>query len=151
MLIALAFCVASVVPCAAQKPRLEPTDRAVALAGTLSIERGYGPPGYGEDKRTDARLSYWALKLTFEVTTDCTAQTPDLWSIQCSPTHLLRLFFPVNPEGNELIEKARSLRGRKVLATGILHRRSAMAETTPVYMDVVNISMINHDKAPPVQ
>jgi hypothetical protein len=151
MLIAFAFSLAASLPFAAEQPIVEPADRPVALAGTLSVEHAYGPPGYGEDKRTDARVSYWALKLTFEMTTECTAQTPDLWSIQCSPTHLLRLFFPLNPEGNELIEKARSLRGRKVLATGVLHRRSAVAETTPVYMDVADISEIKHGKVPLVQ
>jgi hypothetical protein len=151
MLIAIVLCMAGALSGAAQKPILEPTDRAVALAGTLSLVHAYGPPGYGEDKRADARVSYWAIKLDFDVTTECTAQRPELLSIQCAPTHILRLFFPVDPEAKGLIEKARSLRDHKVLVTGIVHRQRSMSDYTPVYMDVAEISEVKQNDPVPVR
>jgi len=123
-------------------------DRAVALAGTLIVEHAYGPPGYGEDKRKDVPVSYWALKLSFEVTTACTAQLPELWSIQCGPAHTLRLYFPTNSEGKGLLERARPLQGHRVLVTGIVQRRSAMADYTPIYMNVADISEVKDREQP---
>jgi hypothetical protein len=35
---------------------LEPLNRQVALAGELRKVHGYGPPGYGENKRVDSPI-----------------------------------------------------------------------------------------------
>ncbi len=126
----------------AQQPTLEPTDRAVALAGTMRMVHGYGPPGYGEDPRRDVKVSYLALQLTFKVTTVCTPQLPELQSIQCGATDVLRLVFPTNNEAAELKKKARSLIGHRILVTGVLHRQESMADYSRVYMDVAEVSAI---------
>lgn len=112
----------------------------MALAGTLKIVHAYGPPGYGEDKKVDIPVSYWALDLSFRVTVACTPDLPELKSIECGSTNRLRLFFPVEPEANGLEKKARTLLGRKTIVTGILHRRESMADYTPVYMNVTDIA-----------
>jgi hypothetical protein len=129
----------------AQQPIVEPTDRVVALAGTMRMVHGYGPPGYGEDPRRDVRVSYLAVQLTFKVTTVCTPQLPELQSIQCGATDVLRLVFPINIEGADLKRKARTLIGDRVLVTGVLHRQEAMADYTRIYMDVAEVSAIQSE------
>jgi hypothetical protein len=126
----------------AQQVTVEPTDRAVALAGTMHMVHGYGPPGYGEDHRRDVKVSYLALQLSFRVTTICSPQLPELQKIQCGATDVLRLVFPTNADAVDLRKKARSLLGHKVLVTGVLHRQESMADYTKVYMDVAEVSEI---------
>jgi hypothetical protein len=130
------------VPLCAQRPLIEPTDRAVALAGTMRMVHGYGPPGYGEDPKKDVKVSYLALSLTFSVTTVCTPQLPQLQEIQCGAADTLRLVFPTNKEAGDLKKKALSLVGKRVLVTGVLHRQEAMSDYTHVYMDVAEVSVI---------
>ena len=131
-----------VAPPCAQRPIVEPTDRAVALAGTLRMVHGYGPPGYGEDPNKDVKVSYLALSLAFSVTTVCTPQLPELQDIQCGATGVLRLVFPTNKEAADLKKKAPALVGKRVLVTGVLHRQESMADYTRVYMNVVEVSAI---------
>lgn len=127
----------------AQRAIVEPTDRPVALAGLLLMEHTYGPPGYGENPRVDVKVSYLALQLSFEVTTVCTPQLPELAGIQCGSTNILRLEFPTNAEAADLKEKARALVGHRVLLTGVLHRQESKSDYTAVYMDVAEVSVVS--------
>lgn len=132
----------SSTPLRAQRPIVEPTDRAVALAGTMRMVHGYGPPGYGEDPKKDVKVSYLALSLSFSVTTVCAPQLPQLQEIQCGAADTLRLVFPTNKEAVDLKKKALTLIGKRVLVTGVLHRQESMSDYTRVYMDVAEVSVI---------
>jgi len=130
-----------IVPLAAAKTIVQPTDRPVSLRGTLRIIHGFGPPGYGEDKKVDAKISYWVLDLPFNVSVACTPSRADLADIECGSTDRLRLFFPIEPSDSELESRAKKLMGRKVIVTGVVRRRTAMIQITPVYMNVLGISI----------
>jgi hypothetical protein len=131
-----------VAPVRAQRPIVEPTDRPVALAGTMKMVHGYGPPGYGEDPKKDVKVSYLALSLTFSVTTLCAPQLPQLQEIQCGAADTLRLIFPTNKEAVALKKKALGLVGKRVLVTGVLRRQESMSDYTRVYMDVAEVSAV---------
>jgi hypothetical protein len=120
---------------------MQPTDHTVSLNGILQIVHGFGPPGYGEDKKVDAKLSYWVLDLPFKVTLACTPSRADLADIECGSTSRIRLFFPVELSDSELESRARKLIGHKATITGVLRRRTAMYQITPVYMNVADITM----------
>jgi hypothetical protein len=40
---------------------MEPSDRPVALSGTIREVHGFGPPGYGEDKKSVAKTNQYYL------------------------------------------------------------------------------------------
>jgi hypothetical protein len=122
-----------------QQVILEPTDHEVALAGTLELVHGFGPPGYGEDKKNDRKIVYWVVKLQTPVNTPCTPERPEWADTDCASTNRLRLFLPLPPQGKNLEAEAQRLRGHKVIATGILHRRETMGEITPIYMNVTDL------------
>jgi hypothetical protein len=119
-----------------------PEGRELALAGILTEVHGYGPPGYGEDKRHDARITYWVLELQTSINTPCTPERPEWASLDCMSTKRLRLFFPTLPEKNGIEQKARLTQGEKVLVSGVLHRRDTANEITPIYMDVTDIQPV---------
>jgi hypothetical protein len=49
--------------------QLTTTDtKDVRISGMLVQRRTYGPPNYGENPKTDLRLSYWVLRLDYPVT-----------------------------------------------------------------------------------
>src|ERR1022692_1629726 len=74
-----------------------PADTELALAGEIRRVHGYGPPGYGEDKKRDARITYWVLELTKPVDVlPCTPERPEWASADCNSTKRLRLFFPTS-------------------------------------------------------
>lgn len=125
---------------------VQPTDRAISLTGVVRIVHGYGAPGYGEDKKVDARISYFALDLPFKVTVACTPSREDLADIECGATNRVRLFFPVQPAGIDLESRARKLVGRRVVVTGALRRRTSMYQITPVYLNVADVALPNEHR-----
>lgn len=125
---------------------LEPENQQVALAGELREVHGYGAPGYGENKKVDAPITYWVLELPNPVNTICKPEKPQWEAEDCQATKRLKLFFPSQPVNNGLEAKAKALKGRRVLATGILHRADTVGEITPIYMDVAELQPV---QAPP--
>jgi hypothetical protein len=121
---------------------VEPTDREVALAGVIRQIHGFGPPGYGEDKKHDARIVYWVMDLPINVNVVCVPERPEWALIDCKSTKQLRLFLPVPPDGKELEARLRTMQGKKAIVTGLLHRRDTMGEITPIYMDVTAIAPV---------
>jgi hypothetical protein len=136
ILASICFCLAP------GQSRLEPTDQAVSLTGILRIAHGFGPPGYGEDKKVDIPISYWVLELPFKVTAACTPSRADLADIECGETNRIRLFFPAHPSDNDIEPRARKLRGHRAIVTGVLRRRDAIYQITPLYMDVADIQPV---------
>jgi hypothetical protein len=118
---------------------VEPADKQIALTGILKIVHGFGPPGYGANKKVDVKNTYWALALPFEVNLACIPDTPDLADIQCGPTKRLWLVFS---EGKGFELKARELINKQVTSTGTLRRRTTNSQPTPVYRDVADIAPV---------
>ncbi len=54
--------------------------------------------------------------------------------------------FPTLPANNGLELKAKAMKGRRVLVTGILHRADTVGEITPIYMNVAELKPV---QAPP--
>jgi hypothetical protein len=128
----------------AAQATLYPEDQPVTLNGLLKVVQAYGPPGYGlmpSTKSQDAKITYWALELPFEVTLPCRPDSPELADIQCGSTKRVRLLFKVGPETTSMESKARTMINRKVTIRGKLHRRTQMIDMTPVYMDVADIDL----------
>jgi hypothetical protein len=125
---------------------LEPLNQQVALAGELREVHGYGPPGYGEDKKVDTPITYWVLELPNPVNTVCTPEKPQWQAEDCQATKRLKLFFPTLPANNGLELKAKAMKGRRVLVTGILHRADTVGEITPIYMDVAELQRVQTPK-----
>lgn len=126
----------------------EPLNQQVALAGELREVHGYGPPGYGENKKVDKRIIYWVLELPNSVNTICKPEKPQWEAEDCQATKRLKLFFPTEPANNGLELKAKTMKGHRVLATGILHRADTVGEITPIYMDVAELQPIQTPTKP---
>jgi hypothetical protein len=121
---------------------LEPLNQQVALAGKLREVHGYGPPGYGENKKVDKPITYWVLELPNPVNTVCTPEKPQWAAEDCKATKKLKLFFPTLPANNGLELRAKAMKSHRVIVTGILHRADTMGEITPIYMDVAELQPV---------
>jgi hypothetical protein len=121
---------------------VEPLDREVALAGEIRQVNGYGPPGYGEDKKRDAKITYWVLVLPTPINVLCKPERPEWASEDCGATGRLKLFFPTTPANNGLDLKAKKMKGRQAIVSGILHRQDTAGEMTPIYMNVTDIQPV---------
>jgi hypothetical protein len=121
---------------------LEPLNQEVALAGEIREVHGYGPPGYGENKKVDIPITYWVLELPHPVNTVCTPEKPQWKSEDCKATKQLKLFFPTLPANNGLERKAKAMKGHRVIATGVLHRSDTVGEVTPIYMNVAELQPV---------
>jgi len=119
---------------------MEPSAEPVTLSGTIRMIHAYGAPGYGEDKKADAKVSYLAIELPKPINIACTPQLPDLASIRCGPTKRLRLLF-FSSSGDELKSIALKMIGRSATVTGNLERRATMAEMTPILIEVSAIEL----------
>lgn len=106
---------------------------------------GYGPPGYGEDKKTDVKVSYLAIELPRPVNIACTPQLPELASIQCGPAKRLRLLFS-SSSGDQLKSVALKRLGQSVTLSGKLERRTNMGEMTPILIEVSAIEAGAHSQ-----
>jgi len=126
-------------PLAGGQTIIEPLNQVVALAGVIRKVHGYGPPGYGEDKKTDRRITYWVLDVPTAVNTFCKPDRPEWRSIQCRATKRLRLFFPTSPPNNGLELKAKKLESHEAVVNGVLHRQDTLGQITPIYMNVTDV------------
>ena len=123
---------------------VEPLNREVALAGELRKVHGYGPPGYGETKNVRYSNHLLGAELPNPVNVICTPEKPRWAADDCKATKRLKLFFPTSPADNEVVRKATAMKGRQVIATGILHRADTVGEITPIYMDVTHLQPVQN-------
>ena len=72
---------------------MEPADKPVTLTGTIRALRGYGPPDWGENKKTDPKFTYLVIELSNPTNNPCTPSRPEWKSVECSWTRQLELFF----------------------------------------------------------
>jgi hypothetical protein len=124
-----------------------PEGREIQLAGVVREIHGFGPPGYGEDKKSDSRITYLALELRTPITTPCTPERPEWKSIDCASAKRLRIFFPESPNRPELQQQTRMGKNHEMLVTGILHRADTVAEITPIYIDVTRSNLQGNETA----
>jgi hypothetical protein len=119
---------------------IKPEDQEISLQGTIRLIHGFGPPGYGEDPKHDAHVSYWALEVPSPVNVPCTPTKPEYAKDECGPAKRLKLFF----NGLELTKltdlPAAKWKDHQVIVLGKLHRAETAGEMTPIYMDVTEIS-----------
>jgi hypothetical protein len=127
---------------------IEPMDREVLLTGVIKQVHGYGPPGYGEDKKRDARITYWIIELAKPINVACTPEKPEWASEDCRSTNRLKLFFPTSPPDNGLERKARTMQGQKIFVAGVLHRKDTAGEITPIYMNVTEVRPLPPPESP---
>src|ERR1700731_2703073 len=118
---------------------IKPEDQEISLKGTIRLIHDFGPPGYGEDPKHDAHVSYWALEVPSPVNVPCTPTKPEYAKNECGPAKRLKLFFT----GLELTKltdlPAAKWKGHQVIVLGKLHRADTAGEMTPIYMDVSQI------------
>lgn len=141
----------TLIPLSAQHERaravLEPEDQELSLTDVIREVHGYGPPGYGEDKKRDSHITYWALELLTPINLPCTPEKPEWASADCASERRPHLFFDESETGHDLELKAKSLKDRKALVTGVLHRADTAGEITEIYMDVTAaIEPVGQDK-----
>lgn len=132
----------------AQSAIIVPEDHVAALAGVIKLVHGYGPPGYGEDKQTDRRITYWVLDVPTAVNTPCKPDRREWRAIQCASTKRLRLFFPTFPLDNGLELEAKKLEGHRVVVSGVVHRADTLGEITPIYMNVTEVQPVQSSHKP---
>ena len=129
------FCVLLIFQARAFSQQLiKPEGQETTLQGTIRLIHGYGPPGYGEDPKHDAHVSYWALEVPVPVNTPCKDS-----EFGCDPAKHLKLFFP-----NMALVRLSDLPAAKwkdhaVTIHGKLHHADTAGEMTSIYIDVTGI------------
>ena len=122
---------------------LKPEDQEVSVQGTIRLVHDFGPPGYGEDPKHDAHVTYWALEVPVPINTPCTPSSAQNAKYECESAKRMKLFF----DGLELKKlnelPAAKWKDRQVIVVGKLHRADTAGEMTPIYMDVTSISAPN--------
>ncbi|MDR5727178.1 MAG: hypothetical protein RB191_06895 [Terriglobia bacterium] len=121
---------------------LQPLDKQVVFVGVVREIHGYGPPGYGEDKKTDSPIIYWVLELPAPINTLCTPERPEWASTDCRATKRLRLFFPTSSSNSDLEVKVRAMKGHRARIGGMLQRQDTAGEITPIYMNVTEAQLV---------
>ena len=122
---------------------IKPENQETSLQGTIRLIHGYGPPGYGEDPKHDARVSYWALEVPVPVNTPCTPAS----DFGCDPAKRLKLFFLNTPPARLNDLPAAKWKDHAVVIVGKLHHADTAGEMTPIYIDVTTISAAPNQKA----
>ena len=122
---------------------IKPEDQQVSVQGTIRLVHGFGPPGYGEDPKQDAHVTYWALEVPVPINTPCTPSSPQNAKYECESAKRMKLFFAglALKKLNEL--PAAKWKDRQVVVVGRLHRADTAGEMTPIYIDVTSISAPN--------
>jgi hypothetical protein len=115
---------------------LKPEDQPVSLTGQIRFLHGYGPPGWGEDPKHDARITYWVIDLPVAINTPCKPERPEWAATECRSAKRLRLIIENN---DQLVTQAKALSGRKAIVKGVLRRQDTAGEMTPLYVDVTDI------------
>ena len=117
----------------AQSIRL-PEGKPITLDGTIRLVHGFGPPGYGEAPKSDARVTYWAIVAVKQV-----VAVPNQKDFDCIPSKRLKLFFP-GLELQRLSElPAAKWKDQAVMVRGEIHCADTAGEMTSLYMDVDGI------------
>ena len=104
--------------------------RSVALPGKLTEVRNYGPPNYGENPKTDARVKVLVLKLARPLSV-CGDSTSDINTESEKNVREVQLVMSDT--------SAKHLVGRAIVATGTLFHSHTGHHYTKILMDVSEI------------
>jgi hypothetical protein len=115
-----------------------PADQSVTLNGMIREVHGYGPPGYGEDRKTDSKVTYLVIELPKPINVPCTAERPEWASVDCQAAKRLKLFIDTS-SGSNLELMVKKMIGRRISLTGTIHRAETVGEMTPIYFEVTAI------------
>jgi hypothetical protein len=132
--IAIAFLLSVTTVPAFSQQLIKPEGQETTLQGTIRLIHGYGPPGYGEDPKHDAHVSYWALEVSVPVNTPSTDS-----EFGCDPAKRLKLFFPNMALARLSDLPAAKWKDHAVTIHGTLHHADTAGEMTPIYIDVTSI------------
>ena len=125
---------------------MKPEDQNMSLKGTIRLIHDFGPPGYGEDPKHDAHVSYWVLEVVPAVNVPCHPGKSEHIKYVCESASRLNIFF----DGMALYRlndlPAAKWKNRRVIAQGKLHRADTEGEMTPIYITVSQIQSLNAAK-----
>jgi hypothetical protein len=129
--IGVAFPVSSAVSAGAC---LEYEPAVVTIQGSVSLKPAYGPPGFGEDPKRDAREDY--LALTFD-TPACMAASskPDAEDVAETDIKTMQLVFP----NGDAFQLAKQWIGKQISVTGSLYHGFTGHHHTTVLLKVNEI------------
>lgn len=139
MWFSIAIAAACSLSVAAVRQVIKPENQEILLQGKIRLIHGFGPPGYGEDPKHDAHVSYWALEIPIPVNTPCTPTKPEYAKDECGPAKRLKLFFNSLELAKLTDLSAAKWKDRPVIVQGKLHRADTAGEMTSIYMDVSQI------------
>jgi hypothetical protein len=128
----VALGVTSVVPSAGECLNYEPA--MVTIQGSVSLKPAYGPPGFGEDPKHDAREDYLALTLDTPV---CMAASPKPHTDDVAETDIttMQLVF----HNGEAFQQAKQWTGKQISVTGGLYHGFTGHHHTTVLLEVKEI------------
>jgi hypothetical protein len=136
-IVVVCFCVLSSTHAKAFAQELiKPEGQETKIEGTVRLIHSYGPPGYGEDPKHDAHVSYWALEVSVPVNTPCADS-----EFGCDSAKLLKLFFPNMALVRLTDLPAAKWKDHAVTIHGKLHHADTAGEMTPIYIDVTSIQV----------
>jgi hypothetical protein len=106
----------------------------VTIQGSVSLKPAYGPPGFGEDPKHDAREDYLALTLDTPV---CMAASPKPQTEDVAETDIrtMQLVF----RNGEAFQQAKRWIGKQTSVTGGLYHGFAGHHHTTVLLEVKEI------------
>ena len=120
-------------------PAAEPTyqfDTPVTLSGLLATRKRWGPPGWGESPRSDARVTILVLRLPNAITVKPTADAEAKNSFSLETVRHVReiqLYVKDHAAGLKLARQ-------RATVEGILNERIVGGDYTPVTMDVTRLT-----------
>jgi hypothetical protein len=103
----------------------------VTIEGSVSLKPAYGPPGFGEDPRHDAREDYLALTLDTPVCVTASSK-PQTEDIAESDIKTVQLVF----RNSEALRRAKHWIGKKTSVTGSLYHGFTGHHHTTVLLNV---------------
>jgi hypothetical protein len=126
-----AFLVSSVV---SARECLDYEPAMVTIQGNLSLKPAYGPPGFGEDPKHDAREDYLALTLDAPV---CMKASPEPHTDDVSETEIkaMQLVF----RNGEAFKQTKQRIGKRISVTGSLFHGFTGHHHTTVLLKVKEI------------
>jgi hypothetical protein len=107
----------------------------VSLSGTLVRQTVAGPPNYRDIRKGDDSETIWILKLESQICVDEDKGRPDL---NPSQKNVRKVQLVLN---NEYGERAKSLQGKRVVATGTLFGSHTGHHHTPVLLTVTFLDL----------
>ena len=118
-------------------PWLDPDPAIVKLRGYLVEKRFYGPPGWGETPKQDAKVGAWLLLLYEPI--NVRAEAGDRAS---GDLNVHRVQLAILSDDKVLRKKTSGLLGQEVFVTGKMYRGNTGWYWTGIAMDLQNIALV---------